>query len=316
MRVGLAGVCWLIALALVALEVLRLGGWDVRSTYLIALSTAWPLVVIPGLLVVIGAAVLRHRMLGVAAVLMLFIVAPAWWPSWTGAAGSGPTNGLRVRVLALNVEYSQDTGAAASRQIQANDPDVVVVAELSALTLRHLDLRQYRYKWERPQSGAFGQGIYSRWPLTDVTIWTVADLSMGELTVATPNGPVRLFQVHTNAPRGGVSTKVWSAQLKELHSRMNAEKLPVIAAGDFNASQWDASFTDVLGGPRQMLDTGAGHGYLATWPSGRRWLPPVLPLDHVLVSKGVGARHFRVLGPVGSDHRGVVVDLTLPPLPS
>jgi endonuclease/exonuclease/phosphatase (EEP) superfamily protein YafD len=310
--VGFTIACWLIAAVLLALELLRLGGADVHSTWLIALSTAWPLVVTPGLLVIVGAAALRRKALGVAAVALLFIVASAWWPCWTGAAGSGPKDGRAIRVLALNVQYSNDTGAAASRQIAANNPDIVVLSELSPLTLGRLDLHQYRYKWERPRGNAFGQGVYSRWPLTDESIWTVGGLSMAELTVTTLEGAVRLFQVHTTAPKDASSIRIWAAQLKELRSRMNAEKLPIIAAGDFNASHWDASYTDVLGGPRHILDAGAGHGLAATWPSGRKWLPPVFALDHVLVSKGIGVRHFRVLSPMGSDHRGIVADLKVP----
>jgi endonuclease/exonuclease/phosphatase (EEP) superfamily protein YafD len=307
----IAVICWVIAVVLVLLEIGRLAGWDTHSKWLIALSTAWPLVVLPGLLVVIGGAYLRRRLLGVAAVLMVLILAAAWAPAWIGSAGAGPKGGTALRVLALNVEYSHDTGAAASRQIKANDPDVVVLSELSPLTLQHLDLRQYRYSWLRPEANAFGQGVYSRWPLSQESTWSVDGLAMLRLTVATPAGPVRLYQVHTNAPQGPAARHTWSTQLTMLKQLMNSETLPVVAAGDFNASHWDAPFTGLLGGPRRILDAGAGRGYLATWPSGRKWLPPVFALDHVLVSHGIGVRGFRVLGPVGSDHRAIVADLNL-----
>ncbi|MCW2548808.1 MAG: Endonuclease/exonuclease/phosphatase [Mycobacterium sp.] len=311
LRQGITVLSWVIAVALLLLEVVRLAGWDIHSRWLIALSTAWPLVVIPGLLVVIGAAYVRRRLLGGIAVLVLFIVAAAWWPCWIGSADAGSKGGTHIRVLSLNVQYSNDTGAAASRQIKANNPDVVVLSELSPLTLRHLDLSQYPYSWQRPQTNAFGQGVYSRWPLTQESTWSVSGLAMARMTVATPAGPVRLYQVHTNAPQGSAARHIWSAQLAMLRHLINAERLPVVAAGDFNASHWDASYKDLLGGPRHMLDAGAGRGYLATWPSGRPWLPPVFALDHVLVSKGIGVRGFRVLGPMGSDHRGIVAELNM-----
>ncbi|MDT7555527.1 MAG: hypothetical protein QOI16_4660, partial [Pseudonocardiales bacterium] len=158
LRQGITVLSWVIAVALLLLEVVRLAGWDIHSRWLIALSTAWPLVVIPGLLVVIGAAYVRRRLLGGIAVLVLFIVAAAWWPCWIGSADAGSKGGTHIRVLSLNVQYSNDTGAAASRQIKANNPDVVVLSELSPLTLRHLDLSQYPYSWQRPQTNAFGQG--------------------------------------------------------------------------------------------------------------------------------------------------------------
>ena len=308
-RTGVVVLCWLVAAVLLLLELLRLIGLDARSTPLIALSTAWPLVTLAGLLVVVGAAYVRRPLLGGVAALVLIVVVVAWWPTWTGEVGAGPKGAPRLRLLALNVEYSNDTGAAASRQIRSQNPDVVVLSELSPLTLKHLNLKQYRYTWQRPEPNAFGQGIWSRWPLQDETTWSVDGISMARLTVETPSGPVRLYQVHTIAPRGG-GRRTWQQQLKQLRTLLNAERLPVIAAGDFNASHWDSAFSDLLGGRPHITDAAAGRGYFATWPSGRT-LPPVFPLDHVLVSKGIGVRHFGVLGAVGSDHRAIVADLTV-----
>jgi endonuclease/exonuclease/phosphatase (EEP) superfamily protein YafD len=307
----LAGLGWLIAAVLVVLEVLRLLHVDERSTRLIAISTAWPLVVLPGLVVVALALTLRRRLLGVAAAVMMVIIVAAWWPAWTGRIGPGPPNAQRLRLLALNVEYSQNTGAAVSRQVAEVQPDVVVLSELSPLTLRHLDLSQFRYRWERPTSGAFGQGIYSRWPLVSREKWTDSGITMVIVTVRTPTGDVRLYQVHTNAPRGQGPRRIWVDQLKQLRGYLHTEQeMPVIAAGDFNASAWDRRFDDLLGGPAGIRDAAAGRGYRATWPSGRSY-PLLLPLDHVLISRGIGVRSYRVLGPVGSDHRGVLTDLTV-----
>jgi endonuclease/exonuclease/phosphatase (EEP) superfamily protein YafD len=311
-RTTIVVLCWLVSGLLLLLELLRLTGLDAHAAPLIAVSTAWPLITLIGVLVIGGAAYVRRPLLGAAAVLALALIVIAWWPTWIGEVGAGPKGAPRVRLLALNVEYSSDTGAAASRQIRAENPDVVVLSELSPLTLRHLDLRQYRYSWTRPQSHAFGQGIWSRWPLEDASTWSVNGVAMARLTVETPAGPVRVYQVHTFAPRGPSARSTWRRQLSQLGKYLNDERLPVIAAGDFNASHWDGAYHDLLGGRRHIADASTGRGYFATWPSGKT-LPPVLPLDHVLVSSGIGVRHFGVLGPVGSDHRGIVADLTITP---
>ena len=305
-----AALCWVVAGGILLAEGLRLLGIDTWRSSLIAMSTAWPLVVLPGILVVPGAAYLRRRSLTAATVVVVLIVLSAWWPCWIGQTGPGPKGAARLRVLALNVEYTQDTGAAASRQIRAQNPDIVVLSELSPRNQRHLDLTRYRYSSQHPKTNAFGQGIWSRWPITEESTWSVNGLDMLRLTVHTPTGPVRIYQVHTDAPQNAQGRRIWKQQLKQLHEYLNAERRPVIAAGDFNGSHWDGPYSDLLGGPRRIADAGQGRGYLATWPSGRR-LPPLLPLDHVLVSRGVGVRHFKVLGPVGSDHRGVLADLTL-----
>ncbi|HEX4019396.1 MAG TPA: endonuclease/exonuclease/phosphatase family protein [Frankiaceae bacterium] len=309
-RTTVVVLCWLACALLLLLEFLRLIGLDSHAAPLIAVSTAWPLVTLLGVLVIAGAAVVRRPLLGAAAAVMLVLIISAWWPAWAGEVGAGPKGAPRLRLLALNVEYSQDTGAAASRQIRSQNPDVVVLSELSPLTLRHLDLRQYRYSWRRPQSGAFGQGIWSRWPLEEVSTWSVHGVAMARLTVDTPGGRIRLYQVHTLAPRGPAARQTWRQQLQQLRKLLSAEQLPVIAAGDFNSSRWDGAFHDLLGGPRHLADASTGRGYFATWPSGRSY-PPLLPLDHMLVSTGIGVRHFTVLGAVGSDHRAIVADLTV-----
>ncbi len=310
-RTAVSVACWVLAAPLLLLELLRLCGLDERASYTVALSTAWPLVTLPALAVVAGAVLVRRPVAGIAGALCLAVVLTAWWPTWFGAVGAGPASGQRLRLLALNVQYTKDTGAAASRQIRAADPDVVVLSELSARSSRDLDLRQYRYRWERPQRTAFGQGVYSRWPLRDISTWTVSGISMVRLTLAAPTGPVRLYQVHTIAPQNAAGRRVWKEQLARLRDMLHGEHQPVIASGDFNASHWNDRFASLLGGAQQLADAGAGRGYLATWPSGDRLLPLVLPLDHVLVSRGIGVRGFHRLGSIGSDHRGVLAELNL-----
>ena len=54
-----------------------------------------------------------------------------------------------------------------------------------------------------------------------------------------------------------------------------------------------------------------------TWPVGRGWparlpLPPVLQLDHVLVSPDVQVRSARTIEVPGSDHRGISTQIVLP----
>ncbi len=107
--------CWVVAGGILFAEALRLLGLDTHLSSLVAMSTAWPLVVLPGALVVLGAAYLRGTALTAAVVVVVLIGLSAWWPCWIGEVGPGPKGAARVRVLSLNIEYSQRTGAAAAR---------------------------------------------------------------------------------------------------------------------------------------------------------------------------------------------------------
>ncbi len=309
---------WLIAAAVLLLQVVRWTGADQNGPRLIAVSTMWPLVVLSGLLVVIVALARRLRWLGGAAVLLVAVLVAAWWPAWTGRIGPGEADAVPLRLLALNVQYTRDDGAAVSRQVAAEHPDVVVLTELSPLTLRHLDLAQYPYSYEQPTPGAFGQGIWSRWPITVLSVTRVARewdaVTMPEVSIRTPAGPVSLIQVHPPAPTNAADIRIWKDALARLDELLQSAPGPVIAAGDFNASRWDGVYADLLGGGNDIREASRGRGLLATWPQTGTFSvgPLFFPLDHVLISRGIGVRSFRVLGPTGSDHRGVLTDLTLP----
>lgn len=79
---------------------------------------------------------------------------------------------------------------------------------------------------------------------------------------------------------------------------------------DFNASQDHAAF-------RRILDTGlydaarpAGADRTVTWPA--RTAPAFgVQIDHVLVSEEFAAHRARFLDLADTDHRALVVDLTL-----
>jgi endonuclease/exonuclease/phosphatase (EEP) superfamily protein YafD len=81
-------------------------------------------------------------------------------------------------------------------------------------------------------------------------------------------------------------------------------------AGDFNASQDHAAF-------RRILDAGvrdaarlAGSSRAPSWPA--RTTPAFgAQIDHVLVSEDFSARDARFLDLPGTDHRALLVDLTL-----
>lgn len=90
----------------------------------------------------------------------------------------------------------------------------------------------------------------------------------------------------------------------------NPSGTPTILAGDFNASQDHAAF-------RRILDTGlrdaarlAGAARTPSWPA--RTAPAAgAQIDHVLVSEEFSVSDARFLSIADSDHRALIVDITL-----
>ena len=157
--------------------------------------------------------------------------------------------------------------------------------------------------------------MYARIPLADAgdpgrsgaTTFTNprATTSLGGRTIT-------IQAVHTSPPVPA-RARAWRADLRVIGDALAATPGPLVALGDYNASRDHAGFRRLLssGRVRDAHDT-RGSGLVRTWPANRSWRPPPLVhLDHVLVSD-----HFAVLATreptlPGSDHHAVVADLAL-----
>lgn len=106
------------------------------------------------------------------------------------------------------------------------------------------------------------------------------------LSLQTPGGAVlRLVNTHLTF---SVASPL---QLWRLWQRLRADPVPTVIAGDLNmpalVARRYAGLTGLVSGPTYPADV------------------PVLQLDHILASRGVGAGRGAVLPPAGSDHRPV-----------
>jgi endonuclease/exonuclease/phosphatase (EEP) superfamily protein YafD len=83
---------------------------------------------------------------------------------------------------------------------------------------------------------------------------------------------------------------------------------PLIVAGDFNAVE-DHGPMQALHrlGLKSATDV-AGAGWLPTYPANRR-IPPLLPIDHVLINEDLTASSVTSFALAGSDHRGLLATL-------
>lgn len=190
-----------------------------------------------------------------------------------------------------------------------------MLIEASPLTLgavqRSGALAGYQYRVDKPAEGAFGYAVYSRYPLSDWSAPVVGGQSVARMTVTLDGGrQFVLFPVHTNAPMGAEYAHDWRLQLERLTSEVRASRLPVVLAGDFNATRDNRPFRRLLSaGVRDAHDT-ANAGWDPTWPA-NELLPPVLRIDHVLASPAFAITGYRRGGNDGSDHLPIVAELAL-----
>ena len=250
-----------------------------------------------------------------------------WWPglfwvvvvlgalAWSvGPYGSGgePTGTplARLRVLTSNVEFGGAAPALVPR-IRHWKPDVVFVEECEytcQATLRKVP--GYPYRAAVVAGGSTGSLLLSRFPLR-ATDGVPGTMGMPGAVADVDGHTVRLQLAHPMPPLPG-QVALWRRELGRIRDFAAADTTtPTVLAGDFNASQDHAAFRRVLTAGR-LRDSARLSGAART-ASGPAPTAAVFgaQIDHVLVSRDFSAAGARFLRLADTDHRALVVDLTL-----
>jgi endonuclease/exonuclease/phosphatase family metal-dependent hydrolase len=229
------------------------------------------------------------------------------------------TTTQRVRLVSANLWASTDDITPIASELSRMQADIVVLQEVTQQHLRRLDqlgtFARYRSKAVMPDHSAAGLGVWSSFELGDVEWINVADELQLRTWIEVAGGRrFRLYAIHAPAP---VPSKVdrwhawFSGMTLETSREMMAHNHPVVLAGDFNATVDHRQM-------RLLLRTGfrdsalmKRKGWRMTWNLHWRWLPALFRIDHVLVSRGASVATYRVGRGEGSDHRPVLVELTM-----
>ncbi|SMF62136.1 endonuclease/exonuclease/phosphatase family protein [Streptomyces sp. Amel2xC10] len=243
-------------------------------------------------------------------VVVLALLAWCVRPYGPGGEPGGPAL-ARLRVLTANVEFGWATGALIPL-IRSTGPDIVFVQECEYTCQARLKREvggAYPYRRAVEGDTSVGSVILSRFPLT-AAAGVPGRMGMPGAVADVDGHAVRLQLAHPKPPLPR-QVSLWKEELGRLRAfAARHDDGPLVLAGDFNASQDHAAF-------RRILDTGlrdaarlSGAGREPSWPSDTA--PPFgTQIDHVLVSEEFSARRARFLDPAGTDHRSLLVDLTL-----
>jgi endonuclease/exonuclease/phosphatase (EEP) superfamily protein YafD len=228
---------------------------------------------------------------------------------------SAPAGPAALRVLTLNAMIGAADPAATVAAARRYDVDVLAIQELTPELAGRLaeagllDLLPFTHA--DPRAGGAGTGLWSRHELTPRP--PVPGLRLASPTaLITPGGqPVTVRAVHPVAPFQR-RHRDWHRELNQLQAVLTATPGAQVVAGDFNASRDHRPFRDLLAaGFADCADVAARRPWPGfTWPA-NRWYPPVMRLDHILVSPGITVTEARTVAVPGTDHRGVLAVLDL-----
>jgi endonuclease/exonuclease/phosphatase (EEP) superfamily protein YafD len=284
------------------------------------LAALAPLATLPAITAVAVAATTRWWLALIlaipAAILLAWQLPPRRRPGPGSAAGlrAASTHGpgiFTLRVLTLNVLADSAQPVAVLNSLRRHRVDVLAVQELTpAMASRLTDVGVpglLPFSHLDPRPGSPGVGLWARWPL--IPLPPVAGLvaAAPRARIEPPGGwPVIVSAVHPIAPVNGHEHR-WERDLALIQSALGSTSERQVIAGDFNASRDHRPFRDLLAaGFLDCADAATSRVWPGfTWPTDRL-IPPVMRLDHVLVSRaGAAVLEARTIRVPGTDHCGV-----------
>jgi endonuclease/exonuclease/phosphatase (EEP) superfamily protein YafD len=234
-----------------------------------------------------------------------------------------PATGPTLRVLTANLLIGRAGAAPVVDLIRRTRTDVFFVQELGAgaeARLSRAGIGEFLpyVITDLAASEPRGNAIYSRYPLATEPDAMPTSSVQPVAALKLPSGSVRVACVHLHTPkrpwqRSGVSS--WRedlASVAALPMPVWPGDVPVILAGDFNATLDHAGFRRLRRLGLADAACQAGLGLVPTWgplPGGRGAL---LTLDHVLVDARCAVQAVSVHPLPGTDHRALFARVRLP----
>ncbi|MEV5978686.1 endonuclease/exonuclease/phosphatase family protein [Streptomyces sp. NPDC052114] len=217
-----------------------------------------------------------------------------------------------LRVLTSNVEFGRGT-AGLVRAVREEKPDLLFVEECdpgcSDLLRKELPHADYPYREAVEATGAEGSVILSKLPLKGAP-GIDATLGMPAAVADVKGHPVRIQLAHPMPPVPR-EVHLWQRELRKIQDYAAAgDGKSTIIAGDFNATQDHAAFREILDEGVRDAARLAGSSRSPSWPAAAP-SPLGAQIDHVLATPDFSARDARFLEIGDTDHRALVVTLTL-----
>ena len=246
-----------------------------------------------------------------AAVLAIAGLSPIW-------EGPGPEGtGTPLTVMVANLYIHNERPEAMRQALVAAGADVLVTAETSPDALEGsfgLD-RYYPHRLLFPgRTSNLRIVLWSRFPILEgellFTYRNRAPSAATALVEIAPGQVVSVLALHlAHVGLGPQQNQV--ARLDEIVADLPR---PLIVMGDFNATAWSWAVHRI----ERLTGTRRIGGVIRTWngsyptPLGAIQEPFGLPIDHILVSPGVGVAGIGTVEIPGSDHSGVRAMLRIP----
>ena len=221
--------------------------------------------------------------------------------------------------------------------LRSTNADIVLLQETPA-SWTHDGIPQlldpYPYQVSLPiGAGQWGEVILSRQPIVGHERYRVQGFPHDRIEIEWAGERIAIYNVHMVIPQRATARltqrfyrnylnmilkyddSIRNDQIDELLALLANERLPFIAAGDFNTSDNAVAYERIAARLRDSFREG-GRGMGSTWPHARvaglpSFIPPLIRIDYVWHSDEFQTLTTFVGPPLGSDHLPVIANLVL-----
>ena len=283
---------------------------DTRQHYIELFSHFRLQYLVGSLLLLIVFAIRRRAIYSLLLVVALTINAAYVLPCYSDKAVA--TGDTRLKFLYANVRSKNRDHERLLDLINSERPDVIFLQETSTRWLEALQTLEsdYPFSYTAAREDNFGIAMWSRLPLVAATHVDSPPLGYPTIIATTRMGgtDLTLISTHPMNPLGHDNFVARNVQLHSVIELVAQASGEVLLLGDLNASVWDRHyhhFEESTG----LRNARRGNGTLPTWPT---FMPiAMIPIDHVLVSSGIGIADIKTGSRIGSDHLPLIVTVVL-----
>jgi len=250
----------------------------------------------------------ERRAAGIVAATTLIIGALSFQPL-IGSAAAGPATTAALSVMSFNLSATIRSPDEVRRYLEGTPADIVILQEYTPGWHGQLAglSRRFPHVVVEPKTGYFGIAMFSRVPLAgaEASLFPGTDVPFITATAELGDRRLSLIGLHLDWPMVRSSFTARNRQIEHLLSM--APESAFVACGDWNMTPWSRWYRTLEAAG--LHDGDPGNRLLPTWPTRLRWLG--IPIDHCLASGDVRIVSKRVGPPLGSDHRPILVGISL-----
>ena len=226
-------------------------------------------------------------------------------------------NSQMVSILNYNSEFQVNNRVDLLRkEIEKKQPDIIALVEINQRWIDELQPSIEVYKHRKSAIDGPGLALLSKFPIerAEVNHYGKSNHPRIIATLLVGNQHLNVIVVHPTTPKpSGFLER--NQELKLVTEEAKSLASPKMVIGDLNCTQFSPVFKQFAAAG--LDDSSQGAGLQPTWPArvGRVIpfvpIPPVVPIDHLLVSKDICVVKREVGPPIASDHLPVFLTIKM-----